>query len=341
MQCSHCHFENMPGIDVCGRCGTSLRLSSAAIDIHPPRASRWAKWRRKCFVSATQARSLPELLRRFSANQFGPMTIDCPASSLAWRMVVPGWPQIHAGWVSRGRVLLGTYLASLAAGLLLLGTPAGGIFLGIALAVHASSIFDIVRSSAQSLGECLGQYARFVLLVAVIVYVPAGWLLTRFASPRQIAQDTPPLLAGDVYLVSRASYYLSAPQPGDVVCYRIPRANVRVVTRGGDAAAVFAGGEAIDRILAGPGQRVVWEEMRLSVDGQASPWQPLNPAAFPDRLALTVPDDAYFILPSTNFQARRLTTASLQSDLATVGKNHFVGKVMVRSYPFSRFGLVR
>ena len=43
MQCSSCRFENMPGVDVCGRCGSSLRLATAVLDVHPPRARPWAK----------------------------------------------------------------------------------------------------------------------------------------------------------------------------------------------------------------------------------------------------------------------------------------------------------
>src|SRR4051812_28631702 len=43
MQCSNCRFQNMPGSDVCGRCGTSLRLATAVIDVQPPRASPLAR----------------------------------------------------------------------------------------------------------------------------------------------------------------------------------------------------------------------------------------------------------------------------------------------------------
>ena len=35
-------FENMPGVQTCGRCGASLQLASLAIDVHPPRAGRAA-----------------------------------------------------------------------------------------------------------------------------------------------------------------------------------------------------------------------------------------------------------------------------------------------------------
>ena len=47
MQCPSCRFENMPGLESCGRCGTSLRLSTAVIDVSPPRASNTAKRVRK------------------------------------------------------------------------------------------------------------------------------------------------------------------------------------------------------------------------------------------------------------------------------------------------------
>ena len=52
MQCLSCRFENMPGLTVCGRCGSVLDVRGAAIDVHPTRASagkrlhRWLPMRR-------------------------------------------------------------------------------------------------------------------------------------------------------------------------------------------------------------------------------------------------------------------------------------------------------
>src|SRR4051812_12976476 len=43
MQCSSCGFENMPGSDACGRCGSSLRLATMVMDVQPPRAGKITK----------------------------------------------------------------------------------------------------------------------------------------------------------------------------------------------------------------------------------------------------------------------------------------------------------
>src|SRR5215213_6505561 len=42
MQCSSCGFENMPGSEACARCASSLSLATAVMDVHPPRAGRFA-----------------------------------------------------------------------------------------------------------------------------------------------------------------------------------------------------------------------------------------------------------------------------------------------------------
>src|SRR3954452_19475404 len=43
MQCSNCQFENIPGSEACGRCGSSLRVGTLVMDVNPPRAPRWRK----------------------------------------------------------------------------------------------------------------------------------------------------------------------------------------------------------------------------------------------------------------------------------------------------------
>ena len=49
MQCPNCQFENMPGSEICPRCGSTLRLSAAVMSLHPPRAQPWAKAVRRAF----------------------------------------------------------------------------------------------------------------------------------------------------------------------------------------------------------------------------------------------------------------------------------------------------
>src|SRR5258708_22213495 len=101
MQCKNCEFENMPGVNACGRCGASLRLATAVIDVHPPRAGRWSKR-----IDRILPRGLPYRVRdAVNAMLFhSEVTAGAlPEWSLLLRMVVVGWPPIYMGGQPAGR----------------------------------------------------------------------------------------------------------------------------------------------------------------------------------------------------------------------------------------------
>ena len=142
MQCVNCHFENIQGLDHCGRCGASLRIATAVIDVHPPRARdrRYSRLRLNCSgtdsVRATSA--------AISAG-FDSPPLDCPPAFVIARLIIPGWPQLYLGQKIRGWFFLMSYFGFLIAGVLLLGTGFGSTLLRPApIAVHASSVIDLV-----------------------------------------------------------------------------------------------------------------------------------------------------------------------------------------------------
>src|SRR5579885_2335226 len=126
MQCPSCRFENMPGRETCGRCGTSLVLSAAAIDVHPPRAS-WAAKRvrqavpRRLLYRARDAAA--EAHRAITGSIVEDSRIPLPEPGILPRLIVPGWAHLHAGLRIRGWVFLGAYLPLLLLGLTRWGTP--------------------------------------------------------------------------------------------------------------------------------------------------------------------------------------------------------------------------
>src|SRR6516165_3313579 len=141
MQCSSCRFENMPGVDRCGRCGSSLRLATAVLDVHPPRARPWAKRLRRYLplhaISARLRDAAGEVCRQVSGGAEA-VRFPLPAPGIISRLVVPGWAHFYCGQVQLGWGFLGSYLVLLALGLLFLGTGLGSFLLGLAFSVHAS-----------------------------------------------------------------------------------------------------------------------------------------------------------------------------------------------------------
>ena len=339
MQCTNCQFHNMPGSEVCGRCGSSLRLATAVIDVHPPRAGRMRKRLRR---AVPVSRAMAEARDAFQA--VGPTSeILRVAARAPWglflRLIVPGWSHFHVGQPVRGHLFLWGTLVFLLPGLLLFGTLAGSLLLGMAFSVHSWAALDIVTQTFPDGGmrDRMARSLAISMVLALAVYVPAGVLLTRVADPTIVSVPLASFQAGDVVLVN----HWATLRPGQVVMYRIPEHTRTEAQRQREMRYVYFTGERIDRILAGPGDRVVWAKGRLTVNGQPSDARPLNPEVAPPRLALTVPEATYLILPTTTPYVRAADDDGAWQALSLVPADRIVGQVYARTNPLSRIARIR
>jgi hypothetical protein len=337
----------MPGSDACGRCGTSLRLATAVMDVQPPRAGKFTKkWRRAVPVrklyynlrDGVENAPVPKLRRpRFEFET------DLPPWNVVWRMVVPGWPHFRAGHPVRGRLYLWSTLALLFMGLIGLGTSWGSVFLGLAFSVHTSAALDIYNLC------CPGRQFRRLMIrsiavtayIAVLVYLPAAWLFSRVAAARSVDMIGAPFQAGDVLLVNHSLHGASFPRAGQVVMYEIPMTQLYNTTTPERHEIGYLGGEAVDRVLAVGGDNVIWDGAGgLTVNGTPSPLLPLNPSRIKTRIALRVPDDSVFILPSTIAYAP-LADVPVPPPLMQILKSNVTGTVYLRTHPLWRMKVIR
>lgn len=331
----------MPGSDACGRCGSSLTVATATIDVHPPRARPMAKRLRRAlpvrraFYGARDAVAAggtaiggTSVVRKVSRS--------APPWGILWRMVFPGWSHVYMGQAWRGRLFLGGFLLFLVPGLLLLGTTAGSILLGLAFSVHSSAALDVFMqaSGRTMLRERMIDSVLVSLSLAMLVYWPAWWLLTRVVDPRTLQLPIEPFQAGDVVWVS----HLGTPAVGRIVLYDMPESAASA--HYGHTRYVRLEGERIDRLLAGPGDGVRWERHQLLVNGKPSPLRPIGDLSrLPAELHLIVPQGEYCILPSTTVG---LTAVDPWADWATsslVPAQNIRGRVYVRPFPLGRFRL--
>lgn len=327
----------MPGLESCGRCGTSLTLATAAIDVHPPRASDRARTLRRWFPTFR----LTEWLRQFGEaiggglrTLFGRWEPDRPAGSLIGRMIVPGWPQLYCGQV-RGWVFLGVWLVSLLLLLAFVGTWLGSVCLGITIAAHASSVLDVIATDAGEVGQRIARTILSMAAVLLLVYWPAGWVLGNIADPMTIQQVTGPLQQGDVVLVNHWAFGDDGPAPGDVVLFDVPQTRISAPGR-----VEVLVGPHVDRVLAGPGSEVQWRTGRLFVDGEAVVHEPLADRVPANTAPRTVPDDHWLVFPSTNPFAPTADTEDVWR-ASLVPRALITGRVYLRTQPFSRFGRIR
>ncbi len=341
MQCASCQFENMPGVPACGRCGARLELAAASIEVNPPRAGPGAKRLRRWFPWYGLAARLRDGMEAIARITLRELNLPQPLAGLFGRMLLPGWPQVFTGQTARGRLFLGTYLGLLVVGLLFVGTPLGSIALGLALAVHASSVIDVLWAATTDWRTRVTYAAVCLAVLGAAVYFPITWAVTRFVAPRQMVRDAPPFAAGDAVLCNPSAYRWSEPAPGDVVLFRVLPQQVQTRTPQGNNAVYRVDGEFIDRVLAGPGQSVKWEGGALWVDGQPSPWLPLNPAGAAVSLQCAVPERFYLVLPSAQPPNAPRYPAEVWARMSLVPRESLLGRVFLRHQPLARWWWIR
>jgi hypothetical protein len=351
MQCGNCHFENMPGSDACGRCGGSLRLAAAAVDVHPPRAGRWAKrWRWRPWI-ARHWYAFRHALPHFAGGPHWDVFPEAPQLAVLLRMIVPGWPQRYLGRLLRGRIFFWGYLAALLLGLLFIGTSFGSLLLGLALSLHACSVLDMVLNEPGATLRSLAIRAAACLLVLVcVVYLPAGHLLGWVATPQRLLLDSPPFAAGDVVLYSPLAYRIDTPRPGDVVICDVPMTQIAIPNLG-RAGVIQAGGLRIERLLAGPGATVEWASGRLLVNGRPAESLPLSLQSMPEKFVLQVPEGRYLIVPAplelgdTVFvhgaPIRAAQDGFVYRQPVLVARGAILGRVYLHTQPLWRLGWIR
>jgi signal peptidase I len=349
MQCPSCRFENMPGLETCGRCGTSLALAAAAIDVHPPRASRAAKRVRQAVPRRLLYRARDaaiEARRAVAGSIVEDSRIPLPEPGILPRLIVPGWAHLYTGQRVRGWFFLGSYLPLLLIGLTRWGTDLGSIAAGLAFSVHASSVVDIlIRQGTVRFPKMMATACMASLVLASLIYAPAGWLLAyRLAAPIEYAHESPPFRRGDVVLINRWAYALTTPRRGAVVQFR-PNVAGRVADpnqRAFHTRWAYEENELIDRLVGLPGDRVVWDGGKLAINGTPVSWRPLLPERLPPHLDITVPAGRYLILPTTSVAATNAGGGQSYWEFAGLFPgDDILGAAYLRVAPLSRAWLIR
>ena len=352
MQCSSCGFENMPGSDACGRCGSSLRLATMVMDVQPPRAGKIRKKLRRVLPVAKAGYAMRDSFEKSRMPKAaaavgrvaGDLYGDKPPWPVMWRLIVPGWSHFRTGQRVRGHIYLWTFLLFLVPGLLLLGGVWGSTLLGLAFSVHASAAFDVFNQAAvrPSMREMIARSMLVTVALALCVYLPAYWAMSRVADVRTLQMPAEPFRAGDVVLVNRAAHRSGWPWPGQVVMYQLPTMRTEGIRVGYQGNTVYEyAGARIDRVLAVGGDKVVWEKGALKVNGVPSAWRPLNPAALPVRVELAVPVDCVAIFPTTTPHLATAIELKYLEKLSCIPRDQVIGTVYLRKQPLSRFGRIR
>lgn len=307
-----------------------------AVSVHPPRAGVLAKqWRRSTWWPRfTVRQTAREIVRQLLHSE----VYDGSIEPVMRRAVVPGWPQFYQGQRLRGCWFSGSFAMFALFAFAAIGTDEGAIWLGLAVAAHLSSALDVLLPATRGADRRWLQIASGLATIGAVTYLPLGVLAHFFFSPRQIMNHLATFDVGDGILVSSAVYHLRTPRPGDMVVYDIPPLDVST-TNGAHMQFVIRG-QRIDRIIAGPGQKVRIENGILLVDGVASVNLPLNAGNIPNAFSTVVPPDEYLIFPSTVMMRGMNLSGAQWHYLSRVSTNRIFGLVYARYWPWSRFELL-
>jgi signal peptidase I len=346
MQCPSCGFQNLPGLQQCARC--TSRLSFDDVDVIPYRAGdRWARWRRvrlRWQRRTLLTERLGDLWDRVTRRDYWSRAAGSPDEiPTAQRIfcvavsIVPGLGHVLTRRRLRGGCILGGYLAALIASVVFMSS-AWTFFTAVALSLHTYAVTDCIFYKAGYVRRITAVATGLVVFVALALgpYRGATWFLGGFAQVEQLTVDTRSTLldAGDVLLLTgrwnRPRY-----APGDIVSYVISDQG-----RPHGGGWYIVGGILIDRILAGPGDRVVCKDGRLTVNGKPPPQGRglLVDVALPGTLDLVVPQGTFFIYPSlVNVQAPRgPQETAMRLRVALVPADRIRGRVRMIISPLSR-----
>jgi type IV secretory pathway protease TraF len=327
----------MPGSGRCARCGASLALATAAIDVHPPRAGRfsratptfWRLWHAAGRLSSMASPALAAFAARTQDTHFNLPTM--------LRCIIPGWPQYRRGDRPRALVYFLVYMCLLLPGVVLSGTWLGSALLGLAVAMHIVSACDAIVTAFASPSDRIAFTLVSGLVLCFAVYLPTGWLISRVATPLRINATIPPFQAGEVLWYNRWATL----QIGDEVVYTLPYVTAAGRNAAGYPANYVFQGDWIGRIVAMAGQTVGVANGQLVIDGVASKWQLSSGPSLAQEKMWTVPEGRAFILPNGLVpEGAQLRTDVLQQ-LYVVPLDSVSGRVYFRSLPLSRMSMVR
>ncbi|HKQ48037.1 MAG TPA: S26 family signal peptidase [Phycisphaerae bacterium] len=343
MQCINCGFENIPGLQVCARCQSSLLLGE--IDVTPPRASAiqlGTGLRRFWNAFRNNIPNLADLLPRWRPTVYHPIALRSVV-----RCAIPGLAQIWHGQKALGRTILIVWLSLLLSAILSLGSGFTQFLFSAACVVHAVTVLLVLGANLnyERLPIRLLTGLAFFFGIWYFIYAPIGWLGTRFYQPLPLDGMARPdvLLNGDVILHEGPWRRPDRFERGEIVVYRVDW------QMGGYANFYFAAVEGfnVDRIIGLPGDRVQAIDGKLLVNGE-----PLSAEHYPlaglrsvwgNGLDVALGLGEYLVIPSTlrmpGYQPQ--IPADQLTNFVRVAPVDILGRVALRIRPYSRFGSVK
>ena len=342
MRCERCKFENIPGQKSCIKCGSTLEIRQATINVHPPRMPKWKKPFRDLLRLMRKSKAVPQenikiSLPRWFTNVFNDSFWGLCLS------IVPGLAHFIQKRFREIRWYFLAWLVFLISGLFLYGSTAGFICVGLAVGMHAGIALQYgILKELENFREKFIT-AVIVLVVFTIIYRFVPRIITPNLTSGYSSINIPfqNIEAGDYLLAWRDLGQKSILDRGSLVL--IHPVNFR--TYGGAVDNVTIREDVITgQVIALPGEQVkiqngafVVNSNKLDLDKYPLP-QWLRKFDF----STTVPSNSYFVSAEYNVNAHGVEFDSSYINHVCIVKAEDIGaKAFMRWWPLSKRGFIR
>ncbi|MFO0890311.1 MAG: hypothetical protein U0790_14360 [Isosphaeraceae bacterium] len=225
-----------------------------------------------------------------------------------FRILVPGWTQLHWGQRERGLVFAGSWLSASATALVCWGSGFGWLFVGFSILWQVVATLDVLRQTAFPAFPRRIALAAVLVAAGILIDLPVGSVLWTYAWPTEADR-----MNGAAYLVNRRAYLDGSPLQGHWIWLRgapslTPRSGL---------------------VLAVADQEVECVGRRWRVDGRDVELPFPGPETdFPGSWRFRVPKDHVLVGPDG-----RAAKARMPSPLIIVARDQIVGRAWARVYP--------
>jgi signal peptidase I len=338
MRCERCKFENIPGQKTCIKCGSTLEIKSTAINVHPPRMSKWKKPFRDLQRLIRRGKVVPQENIRL---HYPPWIKEVFSDSFLglFLSIIPGLAHFIQNRFREIRWYFLAWLVLLISGLFLYGSAAGFICLGLAVGVHAGIAvqYGIIKDLVNLREK----------IVTVILVLLALAFIYRF-TPRILVPNLTggySSLSVPYYKVEAGDYLLTwgGLDQGTLLA-RGSLVLIYPVTFTSHGRTTKSKEEIIGQIVGLAGEHLEIQEGFFVVNGQQLEVDkyPVPQWLQKVNFSATIPDESYFVSAQYNVAAHGLKLeASHICQVCVVKSGDIEAKAFMRWWPLLKRGFIR
>ena len=333
MQCNQCHFENMPGLTRCFKCGSVL-VASEPLDVNPPRMPRWKKPLRefnRIIRGSGVAWQIPK-----------PKWIESVADDSFLSIcfsIIPGLGQFLYGRFRSIVWLVGAWLVLILASIFMYASSIAMFLFGLAIGLHAwIAISCSYLEKEKEFLRRIGVMAVLSIVFGILYNMVGGWIFSDFAGQYSAMNfESYKVKYGDFLLARHSLVRQQNLLPGDLVL-------VHAAFIGGHGGA-FGRNDAIvvGQIIGVADDTVTIKEGMYSLNGNV-----LDPVRFPvpqwlqkADISVTIPTDSYFVSSEYAAGGHNVAANSYVQQVCVVTKEHIDSKVFMRWLPLANRGFIK